>query len=64
MYLWVLSSITGFAKGFISSLKKEINKHSVSTPEVDLVIKTIIKIVNYIQTNELYHRKFKSLWDK
>lgn len=61
---WVPSSITGFAKEFISSLKKEINQHSVSTPEIDLVIKTIIKIVNYIQTNELYYREFKSLWDK
>ena len=36
----------------------------VSISEVDLVMKNVIKIVNYIRANELNHRKFKSLLEE
>ncbi|KAL4101107.1 hypothetical protein QTP88_021127 [Uroleucon formosanum] len=72
-------SMTGCDKGFISLLKKQYNLTNilsfhiihqenltalVSIPEVDLVMKSVIKIVNYIRANELNHRIFKSLLEE
>jgi len=73
-------SMLGRNIGFVQLLKKHLENDNllsfhciihqenlaarVSIPEVDLVMKSVIKIVNYIRANELNHRKFKSILEE